>query len=146
VRNGALPVVPAGVLATARLQGQDRVTWQPAAGLRFAVVARAGGHGRVVMGGQSLAPFEDRDKQTMVLVGLGWLASIACLAGGLTLTKVFETRAAAGSRWPSNRRMDCPRPHRGCSRLVSLVQRWPQVAALGLPGCFNALGQVPDDQ
>jgi len=98
VRNGALPVVPAGVLTTARLHGQDKVTWQPAAGLRFAVVARAGSDGRVVVGGQSLTPFEDRDTQTMILVGLGWLASIACLTGAWILTKVLGTRPAAKSR------------------------------------------------
>ena len=97
VRNGALPVVPSGVLATARLQGQDKVTWQPAAGLRFAVVARAGSDGRVVVGGQSLAPFEDRDTQTLMLVGVGWLASIVCLAGAWILTRFLESRAAAGS-------------------------------------------------
>jgi len=32
VRNGALPVVPAGVLATARLQGQDRSRGSPPPG------------------------------------------------------------------------------------------------------------------
>ena len=98
VRNGTLPVVPAGILATARLQGQDKVTWQPPTGLRFAVLARAGSDGRVVVGGQSLTPFEDRDTQTMILVGLGWLASIACLAGGWILTRFLETRAAPGPR------------------------------------------------
>jgi len=99
VRNGALPAVPAGVLATARLQGEDKVTWQPAAGARFAVVARAASEG-----GQSLAPLEVRDQQTMILVGFGWLACIACLAGALILTKFLETRPAAGSRQPSTRR------------------------------------------
>jgi hypothetical protein len=91
-------VVPVGVLATARLKGQDNVTWQPAAGLRFAVVARAGNDGQVVVGGQSLTPFEDQETQAMILVGLGWLASIACLAAGWILTKFLETRAEARSR------------------------------------------------
>jgi len=98
VRDGSLPVVPVGVLATARLKGQDDVTWQPAAGLRFAVVARAGSDGQVVVGGQSLTPFEDQETQAMILVGLGWLASIACLAAGWILTKFLETRAEARSR------------------------------------------------
>ena len=94
VRNGALPMVPAGILATARMKGVDQVTWQPTPGLRFAVVARVGSDGRVVLGGQSLAPFEDRDTQTLVLVGVGWLASIACLAAAWILTRFLETRAA----------------------------------------------------
>jgi hypothetical protein len=98
VRNGALPVVPTGVLAAARLEGQDKVTWQPAAGLRFAVVARAASDGRVVVGGQSLTPFEDRDTQTLILVALGWLASIACMAGAWVLIKIREAPAAASSR------------------------------------------------
>lgn len=92
VRDGALPMVPVGVLATARLKGQDKVTWQPAAGLRFALVAWALTDGRVVVGGQSLTPFEDRDTQTMALIGLGWLTSIACLAGGWILTRFLDTR------------------------------------------------------
>lgn len=97
VRDGALPVVPTGVLVLARAAGQDKATWQPAAGLRFAVVARAASDGRVVVGGQSLAPFEDRDTQTLSLVALGWLASIACIAGAWVLTKIREARAAANA-------------------------------------------------
>jgi hypothetical protein len=97
VRNGALPVVPAGVLAAARQEGQDKVTWQPAAGLRFAVVARAASDGRVVVAGQSLAPFEDRDTQTLSFVGLGWLASVAGMAGAWILTNTLEAGAAAKS-------------------------------------------------
>lgn len=98
VRNGALPVVPTGLLAAARVEGQDKVTWQPAAGLRFAVVARAASDGRVAVGGQSLAPFEDRDAQTLSLVGLGWLASIACVGGAWVLTRILEARASSRSR------------------------------------------------
>jgi hypothetical protein len=39
--QGSLPVLPAGVLQTARTAGVDAVTWQPEPSLRMAVVARS---------------------------------------------------------------------------------------------------------
>ncbi|BAS12061.1 hypothetical protein AHiyo8_03640 [Arthrobacter sp. Hiyo8] len=52
--HGVLPVVPSGVLDTARRSGGDAVTWQPEPGLRMAVIARSSA-GKVVVAGQSLA-------------------------------------------------------------------------------------------
>jgi hypothetical protein len=77
--HGELPVIPAGVLETARSLGSDTVTWQPEPGLRMAVVARQA-PGGVVVAGQSLTPFEDSDRMSQLFLGAGWLGSMVVLA------------------------------------------------------------------
>lgn len=61
--SGSVPDVPPGVLDVAAVRGEDRVTWQPAAGIREAVVAAPGrsavSHG-VVVAGTSLTATENR--------------------------------------------------------------------------------------
>lgn len=83
--HGSLPVLPAGVLRTARDSGSDAVTWQPEPGLRMAVVARPAA-GKVVVAGQSLAPYEDRDRTVLIILAAGWLGSIVVLAAGYAAT------------------------------------------------------------
>lgn len=93
-----LPILPAGVLQTARTSGYDAVTWQPESGLRMAIVARSSA-GKVVVAGQSLAPYEERDTMTMILLGLGWLGSILVLAAGYAahgFSRRGQARAARG--------------------------------------------------
>ena len=89
--HGALPVVPAGVLRTARDSGIDTVTWQPEPGLRMAIVARSSA-GRVVVAGQSLAPYEDRDRTTMIFLALGWLGSLVVLGAGYAGSELLRRR------------------------------------------------------
>jgi hypothetical protein len=64
--EGTTPRLPPGVLAQARARGIDRVTWQPQAGVREAVIAlpwrSTTAHGAVVAGA-SLRPSEDRQDQ-----------------------------------------------------------------------------------
>ncbi|WP_457946019.1 hypothetical protein ACTAQI_11645 [Pseudarthrobacter sp. alpha12b] len=78
--HGSIPVVPDGVLETARALGSDTVTWQPEPALRMAIVARQAA-GKVVVAGQLLAPFEESDRMTMMFLAAGWLGSILVLAG-----------------------------------------------------------------
>jgi hypothetical protein len=82
--DGALASVPKGVITTAAAQGSDRVSWQPRAGLRFAVIAIADGD-RVVLAGQSLKPSEDRIAQLGLLLLLGWAGGIVVLAIGAAI-------------------------------------------------------------
>ncbi|MFF2318211.1 hypothetical protein ACFVTE_18325 [Arthrobacter sp. NPDC058097] len=79
--DGSLPVVPGGVLDAARTSGFNAVTWQPAPELRMAIVARPSA-GKVVVAGQSLTPYEDRDTRTMIILALGWICSIFVVAAG----------------------------------------------------------------
>lgn len=89
--HGAMPVVPAGVLETARTVGTDTVTWQPEPGLRMAIVAKQAA-GRVVVAGQSLAPFEASDRRTLLFLAAGWLGSM------LVLAAAFGAAALAGRK------------------------------------------------
>lgn len=89
--HGSLPDLPAGVLQTARDSGSDAVTWQPEPGLRMAVVARPAA-GKVIVAGQSLAPYEDRDRIVLTVLAAGWLGSLGVLAAGYASTGFFQRR------------------------------------------------------
>jgi hypothetical protein len=78
--KGTLISLPTGVLANAAKTGQDDVSWQPQAGLRFATVTLKVGN-QFVTAGQSLKPSEDRDSNVQLLVGFGWLVSMLVLCG-----------------------------------------------------------------
>jgi hypothetical protein len=67
------------VLDSGRTAGFDSVTWQPELELRMAIVARSWA-GKVVVAGQSLTPYEDRDQGTMIILALGWLCSVLVIA------------------------------------------------------------------
>jgi len=78
VLDGKQAIPPAGVFSVAKTSGQDRVTWQPRAGVRQAVVAVriAGGKG-VVMAGHSLTETEAHVDQLTQIAGAAWVAILA---------------------------------------------------------------------
>jgi hypothetical protein len=96
--HGSLPV-PAGVLRAARTSGTDAVTWQPEPGLRMAVVARLAA-GKVVVAGQSLTPFEDRDRMVLLFLSAGWLGSLVVLATGYAVIVFLNHRPLQSPRRP----------------------------------------------
>ena len=77
--SGAVPTVPVGVLDHAYAVGEDHVTWQPAPGVREAVVAQRwtspSGSG-VVVAGAGLAAVERRAHQAMQLGGSVWVVGL----------------------------------------------------------------------
>ena len=89
VLHGRVPEIPPGVLAHARSQGEDRVTYQPEPGVRSATVtvAVAGGPGGYVLAGRSLREVEARVGRLGLLIGIGWLGS---LAATLVLVVILE--------------------------------------------------------
>lgn len=91
ILHGVPPVVPAGVLETAKALGSDAVTWQPEPGLRMAVVARQA-PGGVVVAGQSLTPFEDGDRMSQLFLAAGWLGSMVVLAGAFAAAALARRR------------------------------------------------------
>jgi hypothetical protein len=97
--HGSLPMLPSGVLQTARDTGADAVTWQPEPGLRMAVIARPAA-GKVIVAGQSLTPYEDRDRMVLLVLAAGWLGSIVVLAAGYAATGFFRRRVSAPERTP----------------------------------------------
>lgn len=91
--DGKAPHPPQGVLATASQSGIDRVTWQPRAGVRSAIVVLrwAGG---TVLAGRSLRRVEETEAN---LEGLALVGAVAVVA----LTAVASLFAAW--LWPSGR-------------------------------------------
>jgi hypothetical protein len=87
--DGALPTVPAGVLAEARRNGANHVTWQTSDGRRFATVERRAGDD-VVLAAQSLAPTEARIDQLGLLILVAW----ACVLVVVVLGFLVELGAA----------------------------------------------------
>jgi hypothetical protein len=84
--DGVTPKLPRGVLTEARTHGVDRVTWQPRAGVREAVIAlpwRSSTAQGVVVAGASLRPAEDRQHELLLLLLAGWALAIA---GSLAMT------------------------------------------------------------
>jgi len=77
--HGQLPTYPPGVFNTLRVQGEDRVTWQPEPGVRSATVAVAW-HGGYVVAGRSLRLTEQHIDQVGQIVVVGWLATLMAIA------------------------------------------------------------------
>ncbi len=84
--DGKLPMLPAGVLETAKTRGENRLTWQPKSGARFAVVVAyfGGKEPGYVLAGRSLKEVEMREGQLTVMS-----AAAAALALVLTFITVF---------------------------------------------------------
>jgi hypothetical protein len=76
--DGAPPVPPPGVLATAASTGRDTVTWQPRPGVRIATVVVAW-HGGTALAGRSLRVVEQQENAALALAGIGWLGGMVGL-------------------------------------------------------------------
>lgn len=72
--DGAVPVPPQGVSASARV-AEDRVTWQPRAGVRIAAVVVAF-HGGTVLAGRSLRVVEQRADDALAVTAVLWVAAL----------------------------------------------------------------------
>ena len=89
VLNGQTPIPPAGVFDYTRQNNEDRVSWQPAPGVRSAavVVAVNGGRGGFVLAGRNMREVEIRESQLTNTVALGWIASLVVT---LVIVAFFE--------------------------------------------------------
>jgi hypothetical protein len=88
VLHGETPVLPSGVLDYARTNGEDRVTWQPEAGVRIAaIVVRAGTGSGFVLAGRNMREVEKREDQTLQL---SMLAMAVTLIASLVVVIFFE--------------------------------------------------------
>ena len=77
--DGATPELPSGVFDSVRNAGEDRITWQPAQGVRIAAVIVPAQHG-FVLAGRSLRLVEEREADILLLVGLAWLGALGAIA------------------------------------------------------------------
>jgi hypothetical protein len=76
--DGGPIVPPAGVFDYVRAHGEDLVTWQPAPGVRSAIVVDSFGQGFVVAG-RSLADTENLESSLLNWTAAGWTATILVL-------------------------------------------------------------------
>lgn len=74
---------PSGVFAYVRDHGEDIVSWQPAAGVRSAIVVDSF-HGGYVVAGRSLTGTEQAESALGLWAIFGWAAAVL-LAGGLSV-------------------------------------------------------------
>jgi len=74
--NGQTPTLPTGVFDYTRQNGEDRLTWQPQAGVRSAIVVTQfkGSSSGFVLVGRSLREVELREDNIQNLVLFGWLS------------------------------------------------------------------------
>jgi hypothetical protein len=95
--HGQPPVLPSGVLAYAGQNGEDRVTWQPEAGVRIAtVIVHSGGpNGGFALAGRSLREVEEREAQVELEAGAGL---VLLLAGTLFVVALSEVALGGKER------------------------------------------------
>lgn len=82
--NGTLPELPAGVLQYTTTHGEDRITWQPQAGVRAAIDVVSytdNGTSGFILVGKSLKETEAREQNLMYQVLMGWIGTIALVGG-----------------------------------------------------------------
>jgi hypothetical protein len=89
ILHGQIPSLPAGVLDYVRENSEDRVTWQPEAGVRIAavIVRFEGAESGFVLAGRSLREIEKRETQVELEAGL---ALAATLAATLVVVGLFD--------------------------------------------------------
>ncbi len=78
--GGVQPLPPAGVFDYVRSHGEDTITWQPAAGVRSAIVVDSWEYGFVVAG-RSLRDTENLESNLMLWTIAGWVATMIVLGG-----------------------------------------------------------------
>jgi hypothetical protein len=98
--NGQIPTPPAGVFAYVKAHGEDKITWQPAKGVRIALVAayykspKAEGY---VFSGRSLAGVEKHISSLQFMTFWAWVMTVIIAILGLLfpfLKNIISTRLA----------------------------------------------------
>jgi len=76
--DGQTPTIPQGVFDSVRQNGEDRITWQPQAGVRSAVVVTQfkGSTSGFVVAGRSLREVEKREDALLQILVAGWVVMI----------------------------------------------------------------------
>ncbi len=74
-----MPKLPLGVFRAAKEKGENKISWQPAPGLRFAtiIVHVTGKFNGYILSGRSLLETEKRIENLTLMTGLAWLFTSA---------------------------------------------------------------------
>ncbi len=95
--HGTMPDYPTGALDSAKVSGENRVTWQPASDVRIASVA-VPYDGGYVMAGRNLREVEKRESQTQLFAGMTWVLTLVATLVVIALSELFLGRGKSG-RW-----------------------------------------------
>ncbi len=81
--DGIIPQIPTGIFDAVRLNGEDRVTWQPQESVRIALVVMKvqGAQSGFVAAGRSLREVEVREDQLTKMIAATWFISILLVLG-----------------------------------------------------------------
>ena len=92
--EGKTPALPSGVVTSALLHGQDRITWMPDPAIRLAIVATpyGGAHPGVVVAGRSLREVELRESNLGAMVAAAWFAALAGTFACLVLEEAVRSK------------------------------------------------------
>jgi hypothetical protein len=85
--HGRIPQLPMGVLDYVRAHGEDRVTWEPEAGVRIAavIVRHEGAQPGFVLAGRSLREVEVREGNAELEAGAAWIVTLAASLAAVVL-------------------------------------------------------------
>ena len=89
---GLTPRPPVGVLAAARSNGTNSVTWQPRRDVRLASVSAAARDGRVVLAGRNMRAVESRIDNLGALTALAWAAALIGVLIATVLAEIVGLR------------------------------------------------------
>ncbi len=89
VLDSNLPILPAGVLDYTRNHKEDRITWEPKAGVRIAMVI-VHFDGGFVLAGRSMREVEIREDRVFILVVLAFAATMLAALVGTVLLEIFN--------------------------------------------------------
>jgi hypothetical protein len=92
VLHGQTPDVPPGIIDYTRQHGEDRISWQPEAGVRSAaiIVAANGGQAGFVLAGRSMREVEKRIDQFGQLAALFWMLGMGAALGLVFLFEILR--------------------------------------------------------
>lgn len=94
--DGKIPMPPLGIFDYTKQHGQDRITWQPRAGIRSAaiIVPYSGTQSGFVLAGRSLREAEQRVENLGSLMVIGWALSLAATLFATFLTTLGIKQAS----------------------------------------------------
>jgi hypothetical protein len=85
--NNENPVLPKGVFEVVKINGEDRVTWQPQKNVRMAIVVMKVNSAQVnyVAVGRSLRETEVREGDLLFMVFMGWVICMSIISINATI-------------------------------------------------------------
>jgi hypothetical protein len=85
--NNENPVLPKGVFDVVKMNGEDRVTWQPQRSVRMAIVVMKVNsiHVNYVVVGRSLRETEVREGDLLFMVFVGWIICMSIISINATI-------------------------------------------------------------